>query len=261
MVFVDTHSHIYLGPFNDDRGQVIAAAGEKGIHTILLPNIDTSSIASMNAMARDYPGICFPMMGLHPTSVKEDYRDEFEIIRQELMSGNYIAVGEIGIDLYWDKTMLREQCQIFEQELDLSLALHKPVVIHARQSFDVIFEILQKYKNKGLRGVFHAFSGTPEQALHAVESGFFLGIGGMITYKNGGVDKVVQAIHLKHMVLETDSPYLPPVPYRWKRNEPAFLTFVAETMAQLKSVDISEVARITTENATTLFELDYNVAR
>jgi TatD DNase family protein len=261
MEFIDTHSHIYLEPFDDDRGRVIAAAVEKGIRRILLPNIDTTSIASMNGMVKDFPGICFPMIGLHPTSVKENYHEEFEVIRQETMTGNYLAVGEIGIDLYWDKTRLGEQSRVFEQELDLALALHMPVVIHARESFDVIFEILQKYEGTGLRGVFHAFSGTPKQALLAVENGFFLGIGGMVTYRNSGLDKTVQAVDLHHMVLETDSPFLPPVPHRGKRNEPAFLTFVAETVARLKSVDIAEIAGITTENACTIFGLNHKIAR
>jgi len=261
MELIDTHSHIYLESFNDDRNQVISTAVEKGIRTILLPNIDTSSIALVNALAMDYPGICLPMMGLHPTSVKENYREEFEIIRNEMMSGTYIAVGEIGIDLYWDKTMHLQQSRVFEQELDLALALHLPVVIHARESFNEIFEILQKYEGTGLRGVFHAFSGTPEQALHAVEIGFFLGIGGMVTYKNSGLDKVVQAADLQHMVLETDSPFLTPVPFRGKRNEPAFLPFVAETLARLKSLDIGEIARKTTENACTLFGLNHKDTR
>lgn len=261
MELIDTHSHIYLESFNDDRNQVISTAVEKGIRTILLPNIDTSSIALVNALAMDYPGICLPMMGLHPTSVKENYREEFEIIRNEMMSGTYIAVGEIGIDLYWDKTMHLQQSRVFEQELDLALALHLPVVIHARESFNEIFEILQKYEGTGLRGVFHAFSGTPEQALHAVEIGFFLGIGGMVTYKNSGLDKVVQAADLQYMVLETDSPFLTPVPFRGKRNEPAFLPFVAETLARLKSLDIGEIARKTTENACTLFGLNHKDAR
>jgi TatD DNase family protein len=261
MELIDTHSHIYLDSFNDDRNQVISTAVEKGIRTILLPNIDTSSIALVNALAMDYPGICLPMMGLHPTSVKENYREEFEIIRNEMMSGTYIAVGEIGIDLYWDKTMHLQQSRVFEQELDLALALHLPVVIHARESFNEIFEILQKYEGTGLRGVFHAFSGTPEQALHAVEIGFFLGIGGMVTYKNSGLDKVVQAADLQYMVLETDSPFLTPVPFRGKRNEPAFLPFVAETLARLKSLDIGEIARKTTENACTLFGLNHKDAR
>ena len=261
MELIDTHSHIYLDSFNDDRNQVISTAVEKGIRTILLPNIDTSSIALVNALAMDYPGICLPMMGLHPTSVKENYREEFEIIRNEMMSGTYIAVGEIGIDLYWDKTMHLQQSRVFEQELDLALALHLPVVIHARESFNEIFEILQKYEGTGLRGVFHAFSGTPELALHAVEIGFFLGIGGMVTYKNSGLDKVVQAADLQYMVLETDSPFLTPVPFRGKRNEPAFLPFVAETLARLKSLDIGEIARKTTENACTLFGLNYKDAR
>jgi TatD DNase family protein len=261
MEFIDTHAHIYLESFNEDRDRVITAAIEKGIRSILLPNIDTSSIALMNKLARDYPGICFPMMGLHPTSVKENYNEEFEVVRKEMISGNYIAVGEIGIDLYWDKTLLKEQSRVFEQELDLALALHRPVVIHARESFNEIFEILQKYEGTGLRGVFHAFSGTPEQALHAVENGFLLGIGGIVTYRNSGLDKTIRTVDLHHMVLETDSPFLPPVPHRGKRNEPAFLIFVAETVARLKSVDIAEIARITTENACSIFGLNYKDTR
>jgi TatD DNase family protein len=260
MVFIDTHSHIYLESFDEDRDRLITAAVEIGIRNILLPNIDASSIVAVNRMAKDYPGICFPMMGLHPTSVKANYRDAFEVIRQEMMSDNYIAIGEVGIDLYWDKTRLREQSLIFEQELDLALALHKPVVIHARESFDIIFEILQKYEGKGLTGIFHAFSGTPEQALHAVEIGFFLGIGGMVTYKSSGLDTIVQMIDLKKIVLETDAPFLPPVPHRGKRNEPSFLILVAEAIARLKSENIAEVARVTTENARIIFGLNYNDA-
>jgi TatD DNase family protein len=261
MEFIDTHSHIYLESFNEDRDRVIAAAVDKGIRNILLPNIDATTLSLMNKLARDYPGTCFPMMGLHPTSVNENYTEEIEVVRKELMSGNYIAIGEIGIDLYWDKTRLMEQSRVFEQELDLALTLHMPVVIHARESFDVIFEILQKYEGTGLRGVFHAFSGSPEQALHAVEKGFFLGIGGMVTYRNSGLDKIIQMVDLHHLVLETDSPFLPPVPHRGKRNEPAFLTYIAETVARLKSVDIYEIARITTENARSLFGLNHKDTR
>jgi TatD DNase family protein len=261
MVLVDTHSHIYLDSFNDDRDRVIADAGKNGISSILLPNIDASSINALNKVVMDYPGICFPMMGLHPTSVKENYHDVFEVIRNEMMTGNYIAIGEIGIDMYWDKTKLREQSLVFEQELDLALSLRKPVVIHARESFDVIFEILRKYEGTSLNGVFHAFSGTPEQALHVVDIGFFLGIGGLVTYKNSGLENTIRAVDLRHFVLETDSPFLPPDPYRGKRNEPAYLTFVAETVARLKSSDISEIARITTENACTLFGLNLIHAR
>jgi TatD DNase family protein len=255
MLLVDTHSHLYLGLYDADRDQVINHAAEKGIRKILLPNIDSHSIRPMNQLTETYPGICYGMMGLHPTSVKENYREEFEIIRKELVSGNYIAVGEIGIDLYWDKTHLREQSLVFEQELDLALELDKPVIIHARGSLDVIFEILQKYTGTGIRGIFHAFSGTLLQALDAVDRGFLIGIGGIVTYKNSGLDKTVQEMDLNHMVLETDSPFLSPVPNRGKRNEPAYITYVAETVAKLKSVDIAEIAHTTTSNAQKLFRL------
>jgi len=255
MQLVDTHSHLYLGLFDADRDQVIKQANEKGINKILLPNIDSHTIIPMNQMTAAYPGVCYAMMGLHPTAVKENYREEFEIIRKELVSGNYIAIGEIGIDLYWDKIRLREQCLVLEQELDLALKMDKPVVIHARESFDVIFEMLQPYAGKGIRGVFHAFSGTSLQAMDAVEMGFLIGIGGMITYKNSGLVETVQEVDISHMVLETDYPFLSPVPNRGKRNEPAYMTYVAETVAKLKSLDINEIALATTANALKLFGL------
>jgi TatD DNase family protein len=261
MLLVDTHSHLYLGLYDADRDQVIKHAAEKGIRKILLPNIDSNSIRPMNQLTETYPGICYGMMGLHPTAVKENYREEFEIIRKELIYGNYVAVGEIGIDLYWDKTHLREQSLVFEQELDLALEMDKPVMIHARESFDVIFEILQKYAGTGIRGIFHAFSGTLLQALNVVEKGFLIGIGGIVTYKNSGLDKTVQEMDVNHMVLETDSPFLSPVPNRGKRNEPAYITYVAETVARLKSVDVTEIARKTTANALKLFGLKYEDER
>jgi TatD DNase family protein len=255
MLLIDTHSHLYLEQFDADRDVVIQSALDRGVGRILLPNIDVTSIEAMHKLAAAYPRIFFPMMGLHPTSVKEDYREVFEIIKNELSEGRYIAIGEIGIDLYWDKSRLTEQILVFEQELQLALALKKPVVIHARDSFDMIFEVLEKFEGTGLQGVFHAFSGTPEQADHVIEQGFMLGIGGMITYKNTSTGKVVQQTDLSHMVLETDSPFLPPVPHRGKRNEPAFLYHVAEAVAHIKGMTVSEVAHITSENASKLFNL------
>ncbi len=255
-MLVDTHSHLYMEHFDADRDQVIRHAAEKGIRKILLPNIDSHSIGPMNQLAAAYPDTCHPMMGLHPTSVKDNYREEFEIIRKELLTGRYMAVGEIGIDLYWDKSRLREQCLVFEQELDLAVELDMPVVIHARESFDVIFEILQKYRGKGLKGTFHAFSGSPGQAADAVERGFLIGIGGMVTYRNSGVDRTVMELDLRHLVLETDSPFLPPDPNRGKRNEPAYIVYVAEAVSRLKSVDTAMVARVTSDNALHLFRLN-----
>jgi TatD DNase family protein len=255
MMLVDTHAHLYMGHFDHDRDQVIQRAVENGIRRILLPNIDSDSIRPMNQLVKTFPDVCHPMMGLHPTSVGSNYREEFDNIRKQLLSGDYVAIGEIGIDLYWDKTHLREQCLVFEQELDLAVEMDKPVVIHARDSFDVIFEVLQKYEGKGVKGIFHAFSGNPAQALEAVERGFLIGIGGMVTYKNSGVDRAVMELDLSHMVLETDAPFLPPVPHRGKRNEPAYITHVAEAVARLKSVDQAAVAHTTSANAMQLFGL------
>ncbi len=255
MPFIDTHAHLYLEHFDTDCHNVIQRAMQQGISKILLPNIDRKSVTLMNQLAELYPDTCYPMMGLHPTSVKEDYMNELEFVVHEIQSGNYIAIGETGIDLYWDKTYLKQQCIVFEQEIKLAVELDKPLVIHARQSFDVIFEILEKYKATNLKGVFHAFSGNISQALYAIQLGFMLGIGGMLTYKNSGLDKVVEQTGLEHIVLETDAPFLPPVPHRGERNEPAFITHVAEKISAIKAVDIAEVAGITTENARKLFNL------
>jgi TatD DNase family protein len=259
-MLIDTHAHIYLEHFDADREEAIARAKDQGIRKILLPNIDSSSIQSMQNMARDFPGLCIPMMGLHPTSIKHNYTEEFSIIQNELLKGDYVAVGEIGIDMYWDKTRLREQSIVFERELDLALKIGKPVVIHARESFAEIFELLEKYRNKPLRGIFHAFSGNIQQAQHVINMGFFLGIGGMVTYKNSGIDGIVKELGLEHMVLETDSPFLSPAPYRGKRNEPAFLTLIAEAVARIKSLEIDEVDAITTTNASRLFNLNLHDA-
>ncbi len=255
MQFIDTHAHLYLEHFDNDCHNVIQRALQQGITKILLPNIDTGSIKPMNQLVSEYPQTCFPMMGLHPTSVKANFQDELDVILNEINSGRYIAIGETGIDLYWDKSFIKEQCIVFEQEIKLAAELDKPLVIHARQSFDVIFDILEKHRDKKTKGVFHAFSGNIEQALHAIRLGFMLGIGGMLTYKNSGLDKVIQQVGLDHIILETDAPFLPPVPHRGERNEPAFLIHVAEKISALKAVDIEEVARITTENAQKLFYL------
>jgi TatD DNase family protein len=256
MRLVDTHSHLYLEQFNADLHEVLTRAAGAEIAEILLPNIDSQSIKPLKQLVSDFPGVCFPMMGLHPASVKDNYIREFEIIRNELLIGKYIAVGEIGIDLYWDKTFCREQSLVFEQEINLALEKEIPVVIHARESLDVIFEILEEFRGKGVKGIFHAFTGNIDQALRVIDLGFRIGIGGILTYKNSGLDKVVQEIDLNHILLETDAPFLPPVPKRGMRNEPAFLRYIAGTVARIKSVDIAEVARITSNNAYTLFRLN-----
>lgn len=256
MQLIDTHSHLYLKNFDTDLDEVLARAVEDGVSRILLPNIDANSILPLRKLTTEHPGVFFPMMGLHPTSVKDNYKEEFDAIRNELMKGEYIAVGEIGIDLYWDKTHLREQSLVFEQELNLALEKDLPVVIHARESLDVVAEILERYRGKSLRGVFHAFAGSPEQAFRVIDRGFLLGIGGIVTYKNSGLDRVVREVDLSRIVLETDAPFLPPVPKRGMRNEPAFLKYIAEKVAEIKSVACSEVAEITTANALELFRIN-----
>ncbi len=196
------------------------------------------------------------MMGLHPTSVKENYREELDLVEKELSQKRYSAVGEIGIDLYWDKTHLKEQNIAFSKQLDLALKYNLPVAIHARESFDEIFEILDGYKNKGLRGVFHAFTGTAEIAKNVVERGFLLGIGGIVTYKKSFLPDVIRETELTNIILETDSPFLTPVPFRGKRNESSYIPYIAEAIAKIKDTATEEVARVTTSNACKLFQLD-----
>jgi len=255
--FIDTHAHLYLPEFDNDRDKVIEAAINKNVKKILLPNIDSSSIGPMNEVANKYPGTCYAMMGLHPTSVKENYRDELDRVKEELEKGKYIGIGEIGIDLYWDKKYLKEQCIAFTTQLDLALKYHLPVIIHARESFAEILEAMEGYRNKGLKGIFHAFTGTNEIAKRLTDMGFILGIGGILTYKNSVLPDVVQEINLNMLALETDSPYLTPVPYRGKRNECSYIPYIAEVVKQIKNITLDEVANTTTQNVMNLFSLDH----
>lgn len=255
--FIDTHAHLYLPEFDNDRDQVINAALKQGVQKILLPNIDSTSISSMNNMVDAFPGVCYAMMGLHPTSVKNNYRNELEIVEVELKKGTYIGVGEIGIDLYWDKTFLQEQLNAFAAQLDLSLRHHLPVVIHARESFNEILDVLEGYKNKGLKGIFHAYTGDVEIAKKVTGMGFMLGIGGILTYKKSTLPEVVRETDLHQLVLETDSPYLTPVPHRGKRNESAYIPYIAEAIGQIKNLPLNEVASVTTQNVLNLFSLDH----
>ena len=256
MILIDTHAHLYLDDFDNDRETVIQNAIRSGVKQILCPNIDTESISALDSLCESYPGYCLPMMGLHPTSVKENYKDELEIIRKKLFGPpqeRYIAVGEIGIDLYWDKTFLLQQQEVFELQLNWSLSKKLPVAIHSRDSFDAIMEVLQNFNS--LTGVFHCFSGNVEQAEKVVNKGFLLGIGGVVTFKNAGLDKVVQATDLSNIVLETDAPYLAPMPFRGKRNESAYVSLVAQKIAQIKDVSYAVVCEITSGNAIKLFNL------
>ncbi len=256
MMLIDTHTHLYLQAFEQDREEMVNRAISAGIKYMFLPNIDSSSYAGMQALCRQFPENCFPMMGLHPTSVKDNYRDELELLEKRLEEGIYFGIGESGIDLYWDKSFYREQVEAFNRQIDLAIDLDLPLVIHARESFTEIFRVLDGRKREGLRGVFHCFTGDTEQAKKAVAMGFHLGIGGVLTYKNSGLDKVVCSTGIEHLVLETDAPYLPPVPYRGKRNESAYLVYIAEKLAELLNMNTEDVAAITTQNASELFNLN-----
>lgn len=254
MILTDTHTHLYSEQFNDDIDTVIQNCIEKGITRLFLPNIDSSSIEGMMKLGTDYPDNCFPMMGLHPTSVGENYKEELALVEEWMTKQQFCAVGEIGIDLYWDKTFLKEQQEAFRFQIELAKKYNLPFVIHCRDAFDEIFEILDELNDDKMRGIFHCFAGTVEQASHIINYGDFkIGIGGVVTFKNSGLDKVVKQIDLKHLVLETDSPYLAPTPYRGKRNESTYLYTIAEKVADIYNISIEKVAEVTTENSKQVF--------
>jgi TatD DNase family protein len=254
MEFIDTHAHLYLPEFDKDRNLVVATARQLGVQKIILPNIDHTSILPLNKLTDCFPGVCFPLMGLHPTSVKEDFQDELITVREELASGRYYGVGEIGIDLYWDKQYLCEQRLAFEDQIRLALQYDLPVVIHARESFTEIFDTLEKFGNSGLTGIFHAFTGDADTAAKVIAMGFKLGIGGILTFKNSGLRDVLTSVSPEHIVLETDSPYLSPVPMRGKRNESSYLLYTAEILAKIKNMTLGQVADMTSANALAVFK-------
>lgn len=247
---IDTHAHIYLPEFSADREATLARAEAAGVGAIYLPAVDSST---HNAMfdAEEAFSFCRCMMGLHPCSVKEDYKAELAVVEQHLLQRKFIAVGEIGLDFYWDKTFTAQQYAAFHQQIKWALQHNLPISIHSRNATDECIEVVSQYQ--GLRGVFHCFSGDETQAKKIMGLGFYLGIGGVVTFKNSGLDKVVQAVGLSHIVLETDAPYLAPVPYRGKRNEPAYTKLVAEKLAALFEEEVEEVASVTTANAKNLF--------
>ena len=226
---------------------------QNNINRLFLPNVDAASVEQVFSLTASYPNNCFPMLGLHPCSVKADWELELSTIQQALQGNKIYAVGEIGIDLYWDKTFLNEQIQAFKQQIAWAKSLKLPIVIHCRDAFNEVFEVLQQEQDENLRGIFHCFTGTLEQASKVIALGFYLGIGGVITYKNAGLDKILPQIDLKHIVLETDSPYLTPVPYRGKPNESSYLIYIAQKVAELHQVSIEVVANITTQNSKQIF--------
>lgn len=253
MTITDTHAHIYLPEFADTRIDMLKRAEKEGVRKILLPAIDSESHAALIALAAEFPDHCIPMMGLHPCYVKENYLEELKIARNYLEKGGFVAVGEIGLDFYWDKTFTAQQYLAFEEQIRWALEFDLPIAIHSRNSTDECIEVVRRNQNGKLKGVFHCFSGTADQARQIMDLGFYLGIGGVVTFKNGGLDKVFETIGLDRVVLETDAPYLAPVPFRGKRNEPSYLKYVVEKLAVLKGITIEEVAEISERNANKLF--------
>ena len=253
MIFTDTHSHLYDKKFAKDQKEVIERAFLEGVQRIFLPNVDQHTVKGMIDLVHAHPKKCFPMMGLHPCHVKENYKDELTVLKKHLDFGGFCAVGEIGMDLYWDKSFINEQKEAFRTQIHWAKEKGLPIAIHCRDAFDEIFEILEDEKNEKLRGVFHCFTGTLEQAYRAIGLNFYLGIGGVVTFKKAGLDQVVQQVELKHLVLETDSPYLAPSPNRGKRNESSYLLHIAQKIADLHQISIEELAQITTDNSVKLF--------
>ncbi|AEE52665.1 TatD family hydrolase [Haliscomenobacter hydrossis] len=254
MRIIDTHAHLYAEEFNEDRREMIQRALDAGVSQMYLPNIDSTSIEGMLALETEYPGQCLAMMGLHPCYVKDNYREELALVKSWLEKRSFPAIGEIGIDLYWDKTHVREQEEAFLTQVEWAKEYDLPIVIHSRESMDLILDLLQPVRHARLRGIFHCFSGSVQQAEAAIAMGFLLGIGGVLTFKKSGLDAVLAHIDVQHLVLETDAPYLAPTPFRGKRNESAYLAKICEKLAEVKGISMEEVAEITSTNAVNLFK-------
>lgn len=252
-MYVDSHSHIYEEEFREDREEVVQRTKQAGVEYVILPDIDSESRPRMLALEAKHPEMMRPLLGLHPTSVHENFREELAKVEKEAGIRRYYGIGECGIDLYWDKTYYKEQIRVFEHHLGMARDLHLPVVIHSRDSLDIILELLKKHPY--IPGILHCFPGDPGQAREAIEMGFLLGIGGVVTFKKSLMAEVVQEIGPAHLVLETDSPYLSPVPYRGKRNESSYIPLIAQKIAELTATEIKKIEEITTRNAMNLFNL------
>jgi len=255
MIITDTHTHLYSEAFNDDRDEMMQRAFKKGITRFFIPAIDSTYTKAMLELEKNYPDNVFLMMGLHPTSVKENYEGELKHVEKLLSERPFIAIGEIGIDLYWDKSTLNIQQEAFRHQIKLAKQYKLPIVIHCRESFDEIFEILEEEKGDDLFGIFHCFTGTLEQAQKAISYNMKLGIGGVVTFKNGKIDQFLKQIDLKHIVLETDSPYLAPTPYRGKRNESSYIINVLDKLSYIYGISTTEIANITTANSKDVFKI------
>ncbi len=258
---VDTHTHLYLSQFDADRETVVRNARAAGVRQMLMPNIDSHTAGPMLSVARQFPGICLPMMGLHPTSVKATWRSELDHIESWLGKGGFVAIGETGMDLYWDTSFAPAQAESLERHIGWALKFGLPLVLHSRNALNEIFDILQACRGQGLKGVFHCFPGDASQAAKAIDMGFLLGVGGVLTYKNSQMAGVAKYAALSDMVLETDAPFLAPEPHRGKRNESAFLLAIAQRLAEIKGMDVDEVAATTTRNAVKLFALNQKVPK
>lgn len=252
---IDTHTHIYMEEYDEDRDTVVNNAQQNKVSHVVLPNVDADSIDRLHRCHNLYPDFTSTAMGLHPTSVDDNYETHLAAVKNDLFSGNHVAVGEIGLDLYWDKTFARQQEIVLTTQLNWALELNLPVILHVRKAYAETFKILSKFNNRGLRGVFHCFGGGVEEVKKAVSLGFFIGIGGVLTYKNSTLPSVIENVKLENILLETDAPFLSPVPYRGKRNEPAYLANVAPVLSSIFNVDDEIVDKITTENARTLFHI------
>jgi TatD DNase family protein len=253
MILTDTHTHLYSEEFEQDRSEMIQRAINAGVSRFFIPAIDSACTQAMYDLEQDFPENVFLMMGLHPTYVKDNYEAELAHVASELAKRKFYAIGEIGIDLYWDKTHLKEQQVAFRQQIQWAKQYKLPIVIHCREAFDEIFEILEEEKSPELFGIFHCFSGTYEQALQAISYNMLLGIGGVVTFKNGKIDQFLDRVDLRHIVLETDSPYLAPIPFRGKRNESSYVVNVAAKLATIYNLSVTEIAQITTENSKRVF--------
>ena len=255
MNFIDTHTHLYLPEFNSDRDETVKRAKGAGIVKMLMPNIDIQSVGPLLSAEERYKGVCFPMMGLHPTSVKEDYLFQLDHIESLFNERKFIAVGEIGIDLYWDKFFLNEQIIAFRRQLKFAIEKNLPVAIHSRESFPEVFSVLEEFRGEKLNGVMHAFTGTVKDAEKAIDLGLYLGIGGIVTFKNSGLDQVIKETGPGNLVLETDAPYLAPAPFRGKRNESSFIPLINRKLAEIFGMNEEETAAIIFENTVSLFSL------
>lgn len=250
---IDTHCHLYVDEFKADISEVMERALAAGVESFYLPAIDSSEHVNMILLQERYPAICKAMMGLHPCSVKADYMEELKVVEEWLSKRRFAAIGEIGLDFYWDTSFTNQQYKAFRMQIELALQYKLPIVIHTRNAMKQTIEVVEEYVPKGVRGIFHCFGGSIEEAKRIIDAGFYLGIGGVVTYKNAGLAQVLENIDLKFMVLETDAPYLTPVPYRGKRNECSYLKYIIEKLAQVKNVSVADVEAATTTNAKKIF--------